>query len=88
VAPDRNLDRGHLLFSTDHNLRPSAPQLCGGDDWAAAAAAAAALRAQVSIFVNFAGDEHPLPGTRTPSLPLLLCETEHPNPSYFYSDRI
>jgi hypothetical protein len=28
---------------------------------------------------SFAGDEHP-PGTPTPSLPFLLCETKHPNP--------
>ena len=28
----------------------------------------------------FTGDEHP-PGIPTPSLPFLLCETEHPNPN-------
>jgi hypothetical protein len=62
----------------------------GDDDWAAAAAASAsasasALRAQAFIFGTFAGDEHP-PGTRTPYLPFLLRETEHPNPSYLYPD--
>jgi hypothetical protein len=62
------------------------PALCSDDDWAAAAAAD--LRAQVSIFRTFAGDEHPPPGRRTPSLPLSLCETEPPNPSYLYSDLI
>jgi hypothetical protein len=38
---------------------------------------------QISIFLlgPFTGGEHP-PGTPTPSLPFLLCETEHPNPSY------
>jgi hypothetical protein len=30
----------------------------------------------------FAGDEHPL-GLLAPSLPFLLCETEHPNPKLF-----
>jgi len=52
------------------------------DDWATAGVAAAALRQvpQASISGSFSSDEHP-PGTRTPSPPFLLYETEHPNPS-------
>jgi hypothetical protein len=33
-----------------------------------------------AFFGLFAGDEH-LPGIPDPSLPLRLCETEHPNPN-------
>lgn len=51
----------------------SPPCLC--DDWATDADALAG--AQV-FFESFAGDEHPL--VFSPSLPFLLCETEHPNP--------
>jgi hypothetical protein len=45
------------------------------------------LGAQASIFGTLAGDGHQT-GRRTPSLPFLLCETEHPSLSYLHSDLI
>jgi hypothetical protein len=43
--------------------------------------------AQASVFGTFGGhDQHT--GTRTPSIPFLVCEIEHPNTSYLYSDMI
>jgi hypothetical protein len=62
-------------------------RISGGDDWAADAAAALRQVPRSFIVEIFAGDEHP-PATRTPSLPFPLFGTEHPNPSYFYSDLI
>lgn len=56
------------------------------DGWAVAAALRQA--AQVSIFRTFAaGDEHP-PGSPTPTLPFLLCETRAPKLFVFGSDLI
>jgi hypothetical protein len=59
-----------------------------GDDWAIAAALSQVLRS-----VSWALRRRRAPNRYvqpTPSLPFLLCETEHPDPSlrYLYSDRI
>jgi hypothetical protein len=69
----------HLAFSSPVHPAPRALSPSRGDDWATAAA-----QARSQVFVGpFAGDED-LPGMPAPFAPLLLCETESPNPNLSY----
>jgi hypothetical protein len=81
-ATERRTDRKKRVEETKSLL--SFPRVCSlahGDDWATAAVALPGLHR--NLYRRRAG-------TPAPSLPFLLCETEHPNPtlSYLYLDLI